>query len=522
MLSPDTIPEEQAQTNGQMGAPLLLKDGLDDTFIGSDPGDGAPRRIEVPLRPTPIECVQGLRNQFGESPRSFPSSSPSSSRPSSFPSNEREAERIVGGLTSFVLSAGLGPLTQATWAFLRTIPEDEPMVPQRMSQTVQPPAQVVANAAHAQAMPETNGTHSTGGPQQFMIGSQDSDLGAYTTNTSSQPTSQPTRLVDFHVLERLGGGGFGTVHKVYLPSQDKYYAMKELSQRKYRAQNVREKARTEEYLLKTLDHPFIVRLHFAYHNEVVPGDWFMIMDLCPNGDLNDYIVKHTSAEQPGLPLKECARFLGQILLAIEYIHAASVIFRDLKPDNVVLDEQNRAKLVDFGLAKRVDPGTAHLSFSGSPGFMAPEIQNQPHYTKSVDMYSMGVTLYVMAAGGDKQYYDNPPEEHRVPPRNHPLLLEALQKCRESPELHNQNGNANRWPEQSTLAFIEVLTSWIPNRRPNPVEAKANSFFSKHLRTAVNELLPSDFAAFCSTMGGASPIRSHIPPTQCEWWSTIEE
>merc|ERR1712224_698587 len=113
--------------------------------------------------------------------------------------------------------------------------------------------------------------------------------------------------------------------------------MKIMDKEKFRAQKITNKAISEQFILKTTRHPFIVGLNYAFQGS---DFWALVMDFCPNGDLHDELLRNG---KPGLYMVECARLAGQTLLAIEHLHKISVIFRDLKLENVLLDEQFNAK-----------------------------------------------------------------------------------------------------------------------------------------------------------------------------------
>merc|ERR1719401_2756576 len=109
----------------------------------------------------------------------------------------------------------------------------------------------------------------------------------------------------------------------------------------FKAQKMTSKAISEQYILKTSRHPFIVGLNYAFQGSTF---WALVMDFCPNGDLHEDLVRRGS---PGLPLIEAARLSGQALFALGHLHKIDVIFRDLKLENVILDDSYNAKLTDF-------------------------------------------------------------------------------------------------------------------------------------------------------------------------------
>jgi len=103
-----------------------------------------------------------------------------------------------------------------------------------------------------------------------------------------------------------------------------------------------------------------------------------------------------------------ARFyLCEILLAMEDLHKKDIIFRDLKPDNIVFDQDGHAMLTDFGLSKEgVMNNSAARSFCGSPAYLAPEMLKRTGHGKSVDWYLLGVLLYEMLVGIPPYYSNN--------------------------------------------------------------------------------------------------------------------
>ena len=100
-------------------------------------------------------------------------------------------------------------------------------------------------------------------------------------------------------------------------------------------------------------------------------------------------------------------YLAEILLAIEDLHKRDIIFRDLKPDNIVFDEDGHAMLTDFGLSKEgIVNNNAAKSFCGSPAYLAPEMLKRQGHGKSVDWYLLGVLLYEMLVGLPPYYSSN--------------------------------------------------------------------------------------------------------------------
>ena len=198
-------------------------------------------------------------------------------------------------------------------------------------------------------------------------------------------------LTSFICLAMLGRGSFGEVYLVQKTNSQMLYAMKVLSKDRIMGQNLMKYAMAERNVLSLTNHPFIVKLNFAFQTN---HKLFLILDYCPGGDLS----KHLQYEKRFT--EERARFyLCEIILALEDLHRRDIIFRDLKPDNVVLDEEGHAKLTDFGLSKEgVFDSQSAKSFCGSIAYLAPEMLKKQGHGKAVDWYLLGVLFYEMLAG----------------------------------------------------------------------------------------------------------------------------
>ena len=141
---------------------------------------------------------------------------------------------------------------------------------------------------------------------------------------------------------------------------------------------------TNEYqIAQTLDHPYIVKTH-----QFIETDHFYIilMEFVSGGELFELLKEQRTMNE------ECARFyIVETLQALKYLHDQNIIYRDIKPENIILDHEGHLKLTDFGLAKRVD-GRSY-SFCGSIDYMAPEVLEEDGYSFEVDYYSIGNLLF---------------------------------------------------------------------------------------------------------------------------------
>uniref|UniRef100_A0A0L8H6M9 Protein kinase domain-containing protein n=1 Tax=Octopus bimaculoides TaxID=37653 RepID=A0A0L8H6M9_OCTBM len=200
---------------------------------------------------------------------------------------------------------------------------------------------------------------------------------------------------DFQLLRVLGKGGYGKVFQVRKVSGDdksQIFAMKVLKKATI-ARNAKDTAHTraERNILEAVKHPFIVKLMYAFQTG---GKLYLILEYLPGGEL------FTQLEKEGIIMEDSACFyLGEICLALEHLHSLGIIYRDLKPENVLLDILGHIKLTDFGLCKESiqDGGITH-TFCGTVEYMAPEILMRTGHGKAVDWWSLGALMYDMLTG----------------------------------------------------------------------------------------------------------------------------
>ena len=196
---------------------------------------------------------------------------------------------------------------------------------------------------------------------------------------------------NFVCLAQLGKGSFGEVYLVQKTNTEKKYAMKVLRKERIMGQNLLKYAIAERNVLSLSHHPFIVKFNFAFQTST---KLFLILEYCPNGDLAKHLlIEKRFSEQ------RAKFYLCEVLLALENLHQRDIIFRDLKPDNVVLDEEGHCKLTDFGLSKEgVNESKYAQSFCGSIAYLAPEMLKKQGHGKAVDWYLLGVLFYEMLVG----------------------------------------------------------------------------------------------------------------------------
>ncbi|XP_010898180.1 ribosomal protein S6 kinase alpha-3 isoform X2 [Esox lucius] len=197
----------------------------------------------------------------------------------------------------------------------------------------------------------------------------------------------------FELRKVLGQGSFGKVFlvkKVTGPDAGQLYAMKVL---KKATLKVRDRVRTkmERDILVEVNHPFIVRLHYAFQTE---GKLYLILDFLRGGDLFTRLSKEVMFTEEDVKF-----YLAELALALDHLHGLGIIYRDLKPENILLDEEGHIKLTDFGLSKEsIDHENKAYSFCGTVEYMAPEVVNRRGHTLSADWWSYGVLMFEMLTG----------------------------------------------------------------------------------------------------------------------------
>ena len=219
--------------------------------------------------------------------------------------------------------------------------------------------------------------------------------------TDCAAPSRPTyTLQDFEPLETLGTGTFGRVILVRLKGRDaadpsSYFALKVLS----KAEVVRTKQvahiNSERKILNAVEHPFLVNLIDTFQDEL---NCYMLMEYVVGGEIFSYL------RRAGRFSTDVARFyISTIVMAIEYLHEQNIIYRDLKPENLLLDAHGYPKIADFGFAKEVTDRTWTLC--GTPEYLAPEIIQSKGHGKAVDWWALGILLFEMLAG-HPPFYDS--------------------------------------------------------------------------------------------------------------------
>ncbi|XP_059471373.1 serine/threonine-protein kinase 32A [Neocloeon triangulifer] len=199
----------------------------------------------------------------------------------------------------------------------------------------------------------------------------------------------------FQILRAIGKGSFGKVCIVRKRDSGQLYAMKYMSKAQCRLRDALKNVLREVEILASLDHPFLVNLWFSFQDE---EDLFLVTDLMLGGDLRYHLSQRGSFSESSVTL-----FVYELSLALDYLQSRSIVHRDIKPDNILLDEEGHAHITDFNIASVLEEGQLATSMSGTKPYMAPEIfacaaDECVGYSFAVDWWSLGVVAFELVCG----------------------------------------------------------------------------------------------------------------------------
>jgi calcium/calmodulin-dependent protein kinase I len=207
---------------------------------------------------------------------------------------------------------------------------------------------------------------------------------------------------DYYDLgDEIGRGGFSVVVDAVKKKNSQRVAVKCIEKKMVEGEDIKLLIR-EVKIMKRLNHPHILKLFEVFEDE---KSYYLVMELVEGKELFDKIVERGQYSE-----KDTARIINQIVSAVAYLHENDIAHRDLKPENLLSagsDENEVIKIADFGFSKNF--GEEKLMTScGSPGYVAPEVLTCESYDNSVDMWSIGVILYILLCGYPPFYADNAP------------------------------------------------------------------------------------------------------------------
>ncbi|XP_063161508.1 hormonally up-regulated neu tumor-associated kinase isoform X3 [Candoia aspera] len=277
------------------------------------------------------------------------------------------------------------------------------------------------------------------------------------------------RVGNYLIGRKLGEGSFAKVREGLHVVTGEKVAVKVIDKKRAKKDTyVTKNLRREGQIQQMIRHPNIAQLLDILETE---NSYYLVMELCPGGNL-----MHKIYEKKRLEEHEARKYIRQLILAVEHLHRAGVVHRDLKIENLLLDEDNNIKLIDFGLSNcasilgYTDPFSTQC---GSPAYAAPELLARKKYGPKIDVWSIGVNMYAMLTG-------------TLPFTVEPFSLRALYQKMVDKEM-------NPYPTQLSTAavnFLRILLEPDPAKRPNIQQALANRWLSENGKALNNVTYPN--------------------------------
>ncbi|XP_014221699.1 G protein-coupled receptor kinase 1 isoform X2 [Trichogramma pretiosum] len=214
---------------------------------------------------------------------------------------------------------------------------------------------------------------------------------------------------DFSVHRIIGRGGFGEVYGCRKADTGKMYAMKCLDKKRIKMKQGETLALNERIMLSLVstgvDCPFIVCMTYAFHT---PDKLCFILDLMNGGDLHYHLSQHGVFNEP-----EMKFYAAEVILGLEHMHRRYIVYRDLKPANILLDEHGHVRISDLGLACDFSKKKPHASV-GTHGYMAPEVLSKgTAYDSSADWFSFGCMLFKLLKGHSPFRQHKTKDKHEI-------------------------------------------------------------------------------------------------------------
>jgi len=271
--------------------------------------------------------------------------------------------------------------------------------------------------------------------------------------SSSDFSAQTVRLEELVWVATLGVGGFGRVELVTAGPTNTPFALKKLKKNEIKDVKQQQHILNEKEIMLECRSPFIVKMYQTFN---CPKYLYMLMEPCLGGEL--WTLLRNSRRFTD---QTAAFYVACVILALDYLHTRGVIYRDLKPENLLLDSSGYVKLTDFGFAKQLVGEERAWTFCGTPEYVSPEIITNKSHDQRADVWSLGILVFELLTGA-------PPFTNRkaVPGQVYQDILKGLRAVPFPPFI---TGNASE--------VIRSCCRLAPGQRPPLLTLKRFLWFS---------------------------------------------
>lgn len=197
----------------------------------------------------------------------------------------------------------------------------------------------------------------------------------------------------FRMYRVLGKGGFGEVCACQTRATGKMYACKKLEKKRVKKRKGEAMVLSEKLILQKINSRFVVNLAYAFETK---DSLCLVLTIMTGGDLKFHI--YNMGGDPGFSEDRSKFYAAEVLLGLDHLHSNGIVYRDCKPENILLDENGHVRISDLGLALEIPEGEVVRGRVGTVGYMAPEIIDNEKYTFSPDYFSLGCLVYEMIEG----------------------------------------------------------------------------------------------------------------------------
>ena len=203
---------------------------------------------------------------------------------------------------------------------------------------------------------------------------------------------KPLKLSDLRIVATLGVGGFGRVELVQIAgdTKNRSFALKQMKKSQIVETRQQQHIMSEKEIMEESDCGFIVKLYKTFKDRKY---LYMLMESCLGGELWTILRDRGNFDDGTTRF-----YTACVIEAFEYLHSRGIIYRDLKPENLLLDGEGYVKLVDFGFAKKLQVGRKTWTFCGTPEYVAPEVILNKGHDISADYWSLGVLMFELLTG----------------------------------------------------------------------------------------------------------------------------